>query len=83
MQKKTLWIDMITNVARATLMTSASFVFIVSAFFTTSCSSNVEEFNSSKSLGAQLDELHQAYQSQAITEKEYKKAKEILIDHYQ
>jgi len=64
-------------------MKPAFLVIALSAFFLIACGSSVEEFNSSKSLGTQLDELHQAYQSQAITEKEYKKAKAILIDHYQ
>ena len=46
------------------------------------CSSNVENFHSTKSLGQQLEDLDKAYQSQSITEKEYKKAKAVLLDHY-
>ncbi len=48
-----------------------------------SCGSNVETFESTQTLGAQLDDLHKAYNSNAITEQEYKEAKEIIIDHYQ
>lgn len=46
------------------------------------CASNIETFSSSQGLGKQLEDLSQAYTEKAITEKEYKKAKEILIDHY-
>jgi hypothetical protein len=46
------------------------------------CASNIETFHSTESLGKQLDDLQQAYKAGAVTEKEYKKGKEILIDHY-
>jgi hypothetical protein len=46
------------------------------------CASNVETFNSSSGLGKQLEDIQQAYKTDAISEDEYKKAKEILIDHY-
>lgn len=51
--------------------------------FISGCSSSVETFESSQSLGKQLDDLQQAYQAHAITEKEFSKSKEILINHYQ
>ena len=44
------------------------------------CSSDVKTFHSTKSLGEQLEDLDKAYKSNAITEDEYKKAKQILID---
>ena len=50
-------------------------------FFLAGCASSVDTFNSSHGLGKQLEDLNQAYTTNAITEKEYKKAKEILIDH--
>lgn len=58
-------------------------IFCLSSLFLFSCGSSVESFNSTQSLGTQLDDLHKAYNANAITEKEYKKAKEILIEHYQ
>ncbi len=50
--------------------------------FTAGCSSSIETFESTQSLGKQLEDLQQAYQSQAISEDEYSRGKEILIDHY-
>ncbi|MCW8928925.1 MAG: SHOCT domain-containing protein [Gammaproteobacteria bacterium] len=65
-------------------MIKPAYIFLfVSSFVLLSCSSNVETFNSTRSLGTQLDDLNKAYSMNAITEEEYKKAKEILIDHYQ
>lgn len=58
------------------------FICLCSAFLL-SCASDVETFDSTETLGTQLEDLHKAYTINAITEKEYKKAKEILIDHYQ
>jgi hypothetical protein len=65
-------------------MTKISYLSLC-VFFTllmTACSSSVETFNSTKSLGQQLGDLDKAYQTQAITADEYKEAKEILLDHY-
>ena len=60
------------------------YIFIcLCSFFLFACASDVEVFDSTYGLGAQLDDLNKAYNANAITEKEYKKAKEILIDHYQ
>ncbi|WP_198264170.1 hypothetical protein [sulfur-oxidizing endosymbiont of Gigantopelta aegis] len=56
---------------------------IILSLLITSCSSSVETFNSTQSLGQQLEDLDKAYQTQAITADEYKEAKEILLDHYQ
>ncbi len=51
-------------------------------FFIAGCSSNVKVFHSTNSLGKQIDDLNKAYENHVITKYEYKKAKEILIDHY-
>lgn len=51
-------------------------------FFIAGCSSNVKVFHSTNSLGKQIDDLNKAYENHVITKDEYKKAKEILIDHY-
>lgn len=44
------------------------------------CASDLETFHSTRSLGEQLEDLDKAYKSEAITEDEYKKAKQILIE---
>ena len=60
-----------------------TFIIVFSIMlFLTGCASNVEVFNSSNSLGKQIDDLNKAYENHVITKDEYKKAKEILIDHY-
>ena len=60
------------------------FLFFIYLFFVIlmGCSSSVETFNSTQSLGGQLEDLDQAYKANAITEQEYQKGKEILLDHY-
>ena len=65
------------------MMKSGSFFVYFFFLFLFACGSSVETFDSTQSLGTQLEDLHKAYTSNAITEKEYKEAKEILIDHYQ
>lgn len=63
-----------------------AYVYIVvclASLFLLACSSNVSTFDSSQSLGRQLDDLHKAYDANVLTETEYKEAKEILMDHYQ
>ena len=57
-------------------------IFYLLFFFLVGCASDVETFHSTNSLGNQLEDLNQAYKANAITEDEYKKGKEILIDHY-
>lgn len=79
----TNFLNTIFNSRRYTLIKFSNVILCVSSLFLFSCSSSVESFNSTQSLGTQLDDLHKAYNASAITEKEYKKAKEILIDHYQ
>ena len=66
------------------MMKSAYIIFIcLSSLFLFACSANVETFGSTQNLGTQLEELNNAYNENAITEKEYKKAKKILLDKYQ
>ncbi len=62
----------------------AAFHFFIYLFLVIlmGCSSSVETFNSTQGLGKQLEDLDQAYKANAITEKEYQKAKEILLDYY-
>lgn len=57
-------------------------LFLFLTLFISGCASDVEVFHSTNSLGKQLEDLNQAYQSKAISEQEYQQAKEILIDHY-
>lgn len=57
-------------------------VFLLCGLLLVGCSSNVETFNSTTTIGQQLEDLDKAYKSNAITEAEYKKAKEILLEHY-
>jgi uncharacterized protein YceK len=56
-------------------------VFVV-LFVLSGCASDVETFQSTGTLGEQLDDLHKAYESHAINQSEYETAKEILIEHY-
>ena len=65
------------------MVKSAYLLVCLSSFFLYACGSNIETFNSTQGLAKQLDDLHKAYNASAITEPEYKKAKEILIEHYQ
>ncbi len=66
------------------VMKQATYLFTcLLSCFLFACSSNVETFDSTQSLGTQLDDLHKAYDANAITENEYNKAKEILIKRYQ
>jgi hypothetical protein len=64
-------------------MNRISFIFLLfGLLLIEGCSANIETFGSTQSLGTQLEQLDKAYQANAITEKEYQKGKEILIDHY-
>ena len=65
-------------------MMKSAYIFIcLSSLFLFACSSNIESFGSTQNLGTQLEDLNKAYNENAITEKEYKTAKEILLDKYQ
>lgn len=46
------------------------------------CSANVETFDSTATMGKQMEDLEASYKAGVITESEYKKAKDILLKKY-
>lgn len=60
---------------------SGLLVLIVS-FSMLGCSANVETFNSSATMGQQMEDLDASYKAGAITESEYNKAKDIIMKRY-
>ncbi len=72
------------TVSSGAIIKQTTTVFVcLASLLLLACSSRMETFDSTQSLGRQLDDLHKAYNQSAITENEYKKAKEILMEHYQ
>lgn len=62
-------------------MLKKSFITVcVVSFLLLGCSSDVKKFHTTKSLGEELEDLDKAYKNNAISEDEYKKAKEMLIN---
>ena len=46
------------------------------------CSANVETFDSTATMGQQMQDLEASYKAGAITEGEYNKAKDVLMKRY-
>lgn len=63
-----------------TIKTLTAILFLVLTL--TACSENVETVHYNQTLGKQLEDLKQAYDTGAITQKEYKDMKEVLVDRY-
>jgi uncharacterized membrane protein len=57
-------------------------LILIVSFSMLGCSANVKTFDSTATLGQQMEDLEASYKAGAITEGEYNKAKNILIKRY-